>query len=42
MREDHAFLVNSMPGGTSERLDRFRVDEHTTFRRLRRLVEVPT
>lgn len=40
MEDDHAFLINSMPGGTSERLEQFKVDEKTTFRRLRRLVEV--
>lgn len=40
VEEDHAFLINSMPGGTSERLEQFKVDEGTTFRRLRRLVEV--
>lgn len=39
-RKDHAFLVNSIPGGTSDRLDRFSVDAKTTFRKLRRLVEV--
>lgn len=41
-REDHAFLVKSMPGGNSERLDCLKVDEQTTFRRLRRLIEART
>lgn len=40
MEEDHAFLINSMPGGASERLEQLKVDEETTFRRVRRLIEV--
>lgn len=38
--EDHAFLIDSMPGGTTERLEGFKVDAKTTFRKLRRRVEV--
>ena len=40
VNKDHAFLINSMPGGVSERLDELKVDENTTFRRLRRMIEV--
>lgn len=40
VEEDHAFLINSMPGGTSERVAQLKVDEDTTFRRVRRLIEV--
>ena len=40
MEVDHAFLINSMPGGTSERVEQLKVDEETTFRRVRRLIEV--
>lgn len=40
VKKDHAFLINSMPGGVSERLDELKVDENTTFRRLRRMIEV--
>lgn len=39
-QEDHAFVIGSVPGGISERLARFKVDEHTTFKKLRRLIEV--
>lgn len=42
VEEDHAFLINSMPGGTTERLEQLKIDETTTFRRLRRLIEVHT
>lgn len=41
-KQDHAFLINSMPGGKSERLAAFKVDEKTTFRKLRRTIEVMT
>ncbi|CAM9849960.1 unnamed protein product [Pylaiella littoralis] len=40
VEEDHAFLINSMPGGASERLEQLKVDEETTFRRVRRLIEL--
>ncbi|CAM9090882.1 unnamed protein product, partial [Scytosiphon promiscuus] len=40
VEQDHAFLINSLPGGTSGRLEQLKVDEETTFRRLRRLIEL--
>lgn len=42
MLEDHAFLINSAPGGLSSRLDQIEVDEETTFRDLRLRIEVRT
>ncbi|CAM9438741.1 unnamed protein product [Ectocarpus fasciculatus] len=40
VEQDHAFLINSMPGGVTERLEQLKIDETTTFRRVRRLIEL--
>ncbi|CAM9646625.1 unnamed protein product [Ectocarpus sp. 4 AP-2014] len=40
VEDDHAFLINSMPGGITERLEQLKIDETTTFRRVRRLIEL--